>query len=188
MSGVRVNPDDWMAIHDVQNRYARGVDRRDWALVRSCYHPEATDNHGAYTGGVDGLIEWMQNRHESITSSMHFIGNVLIEPAGQDNALVETYALTIQRVEAQAAGQALAMYGLDGKDLPAGHTLESEARCRFVDRMVRAADGWLIQRRTTVFDSLQVRVVPERSGFGPDWAVGRRDTTDPLYAERAALW
>ncbi|MEY3566868.1 MAG: hypothetical protein RLZ19_882, partial [Actinomycetota bacterium] len=37
-------------IRDVVYRYARGVDRRDFDLVRSCYHPDATDDHGPFTG------------------------------------------------------------------------------------------------------------------------------------------
>ena len=34
---------DRQAIEDTIARYARGVDRRDWDLVRSTYHPDATD-------------------------------------------------------------------------------------------------------------------------------------------------
>jgi len=33
------------AITEVLYRYCRGVDRRDWELLRSCYHPEAQDDH-----------------------------------------------------------------------------------------------------------------------------------------------
>ena len=39
-----MNVDDLVArerIRDVIHRYARGVDRRDYELVRSCYHPGA---------------------------------------------------------------------------------------------------------------------------------------------------
>jgi hypothetical protein len=35
---------------DACYRYCRGVDRRDVELVRSCYHPDATDHHGEYHG------------------------------------------------------------------------------------------------------------------------------------------
>ena len=48
-----MTPDDLIAreqIRDVVYRYARGVDRRDFALVRGCYHPDATDDHGRFVG------------------------------------------------------------------------------------------------------------------------------------------
>ena len=37
-------------ITDVVYRYARGIDRLDFELVRSCYHPDAYDDHGAFKG------------------------------------------------------------------------------------------------------------------------------------------
>ncbi|MCJ7436647.1 MAG: nuclear transport factor 2 family protein, partial [Acidimicrobiia bacterium] len=46
-------------IRDVLIRYTRGIDRMDADLVRSTYHPDAHDDHGAYQGGVDGFIEWV---------------------------------------------------------------------------------------------------------------------------------
>jgi hypothetical protein len=64
-----------MAIQDVLYRYARGVDRRDWELVRSVYHPDATDDHGGYRGGVDGLLDYLRARHEHIEQSLHVITN-----------------------------------------------------------------------------------------------------------------
>lgn len=67
------------AIREVLQLYARGVDRRDWALVASTYHPDAHDDHGGYKGGVTGLLEWLERRHASIEQSMHFLGNCLID-------------------------------------------------------------------------------------------------------------
>ena len=37
-------------ITDVLHRYCRAVDRRDPDLLRSVYHPDATDDHGVYAG------------------------------------------------------------------------------------------------------------------------------------------
>ena len=42
-------------IRDLISRYARGVDRADWDLVRDTYHPDATDDHGDYKGEWEGL-------------------------------------------------------------------------------------------------------------------------------------
>ena len=39
------------SIHRVVCTYARGIDRLDLELVRSCYWPDGTDDHGGYSGG-----------------------------------------------------------------------------------------------------------------------------------------
>ena len=44
-------------ITDVVYRYARGIDRLDFELVKSCYHPDAYDDHGAFKGSVDEFVE-----------------------------------------------------------------------------------------------------------------------------------
>ena len=44
---------DKQEIEEVVLRYCRGIDRRDFDLVRSCYHPDARDRHGSFDGTVD---------------------------------------------------------------------------------------------------------------------------------------
>jgi hypothetical protein len=51
---------DQQEIRDVIYRYCRGIDRRDFDLVRSCYHPEAHDDHGVFRGGVDDFIAYIE--------------------------------------------------------------------------------------------------------------------------------
>ena len=41
------------AISRVLHSYSRGADRCDLELMRSCYWPDGTDDHGSYNGGVD---------------------------------------------------------------------------------------------------------------------------------------
>jgi hypothetical protein len=43
-------------IADVIYRYARGIDRLDFDLVRACYHPDAFDDHGSFAGSVEDFI------------------------------------------------------------------------------------------------------------------------------------
>ncbi len=45
-------------IRAVLARYARGIDRFDMDMVRSCYHEDATDAHGHYNGDIEGFIEY----------------------------------------------------------------------------------------------------------------------------------
>jgi len=44
---------DRQEIADVVARYCRGIDRRDFDLVRTCYHPDGTDRHTGFLGGID---------------------------------------------------------------------------------------------------------------------------------------
>ena len=71
--------EDRFQIEQTIRRWARAVDRRDWALVREVFHSDAIDDHGMYKGSIDGLIEGLEVRHQCITMSMHVLGNIFIE-------------------------------------------------------------------------------------------------------------
>ena len=85
-------------IRDVVMRYCRGIDRMDRQLVRSCYHADATDDHGSFSGGVDEFLAWVWPLLERYTLTMHFVGNLLIE-VGDDVAAAETYGIAFHRSE-----------------------------------------------------------------------------------------
>ena len=57
----------------------RGVDRLDLELVRSCYHPDATDAHGSFTGTVDEFLVWVERLLRRYDLTMHFLGTPLVE-------------------------------------------------------------------------------------------------------------
>jgi hypothetical protein len=89
---------DQMEIQDLMARYTRCVDRAQWAGLRDIYHPDATDDHGAYVGNVEGFIEWVSRRHAAIPEAMHFLGNCLMEFADRDTA--RAFALAADRSQA----------------------------------------------------------------------------------------
>ena len=66
-------------IRRVVARYCRGIDRMDLDLVRSCYHHDARDEHGSFSGPVDEYIEWVAGLLSKYDATMHFIGNQLVE-------------------------------------------------------------------------------------------------------------
>src|SRR5208283_1897601 len=47
---------DKQQIYEVALRYCRGLDRMDFELVRSCYHPDGIDHHTGFSGLRD---EWV---------------------------------------------------------------------------------------------------------------------------------
>lgn len=161
--GPAASESDEDLIREVLHRYARGVDRRDWDLVRSCYHADATDWHGQHHGGVDGLIAQMRERHARIDSSMHFISNVLVEVSG-DTATSEAYCQAYLRSP--------------GAPGPAS---TRTVRCRYLDRLERRDDAvWRIADRVVVYES----IITSLETFEPEPGMQtmRRDADDPLWA------
>jgi ketosteroid isomerase-like protein len=119
---------DRAAIQDVLLRYARGVDRRDLVLVASCFTADASYNGALASGTITDALARLRDRMSRYESTMHFIGNQLVEVNG-DTAGSETYAVAYHR--------------LAGKG-PA--TLFTIA-VRYLDEWVRDGDGWRIRRR-----------------------------------------
>ena len=85
------------AIEDCLKRFARAVDRQNWALARTLYHDDAYDDHGFFKGPPDAFLAHIAQMHTHQDHSMHFNTNVLIEFQAQDRAFVETYVLVLQR-------------------------------------------------------------------------------------------
>lgn len=149
------------AIREALLRYCRGIDRRDFDLMRSAYHPDAYDHHGGYNGGVDGLITWAAQRAEAIEQALHVLANVDIRLSGS-TASVETYCLVYQR--------------LAGEPAPGTQTV---ARARFLDRFECRRGEWRIAHRRVIHESTAI----EEPGapFGPGFTVARRDREDASY-------
>ena len=76
---VQVDLVDRQAIADVVLRYCRGIDRLDLELVRDCYHADATDEHGTFTGTRDEYVDWVAGVLTRFTGTMHVVANQLIE-------------------------------------------------------------------------------------------------------------
>lgn len=154
---------DEQAIKDVHVRYCRGVDRMDFELIRSCYHPDAIDDHGEFVGGVDAFIEYARANLPTFVSTSHCICNQLVE-VHDDIAYAEHYGIAYHRLPA----------GEDG--------IEKDwiATIRYIDRMERRAGEWRIAHRRNVVDS--DRVDPVTETMVPREHMGaRRDRSDPSY-------
>ena len=66
---------DRAEIHDCTQRYARGIDRQDRALLRSAYHDGAVDEHVGFIGEVDDFIDWALAYHATQTRYQHYLLN-----------------------------------------------------------------------------------------------------------------
>jgi hypothetical protein len=123
---------DRAAIGDVILRYSRGLDRRDWDEVASCFVPGAYADYGLFKGDVDEVVASIRRGLEVFDRTMHFMEPRIIELSG-DKARAETYALAYHR-------------RTDG-----GERKELLVRLRYLDELVRHGEGWLIQRRTVEY-------------------------------------
>jgi hypothetical protein len=163
---VTLSTDELVAreeIRDVLLRYTRGIDRLGLELVRSCYHADAHDDHGAFRGDLEGFLAWVGDVLTYFDSTMHFIGNQLIE-VDRDVAHAESYCVAYHRRGAK-----------DGED-----AYDLVTALRYVDRLERRDDRWRIADRVCVFDwSRRDPVVGE---WAMDGAVrGRRGPDDPVW-------
>lgn len=157
------------AIRRVLAAYCRGIDRMDEALVRSCYHAGAVDSHGNFEGPVEEFVPWALSMVERYTTTMHFLGTILIEPTDDpDVTYSEAYALAYHRREG----------GRTHHNLVAGF--------RYVDRFERRpVEGgepqWRIAKRVAVSEWLRQDPPEGWWPIGDDFLTGRRDRQDIVY-------
>ena len=135
---------DRAELGDLVMRYSRGVDRRDYALVRSLYHDDAIDDHGEmFCGTPDEYLDWLPSALEPLECTIHSISNSLFVIDG-DVAEGEHYGVAFHRTRA-VPRQEIIIYG------------------RYLDRYERRGGAWKFAHRKIVFDHGYVTPVDEMS-------------------------
>ncbi len=156
---------DKQAIAEVAQRYCRAVDRLDRELARSCYHANATDDHGMYQGDRDGFIEYAFGGLPTMLGTMHYIGQVLVDVQG-DVGYSEAYCVAYHRMPSRTSGRTEQVVG-----------------CRHLDRMERRdGEAWRIGDRVIVYDWSRVDPISGEYPIPPEWTRGQRSQQDPSYA------
>jgi hypothetical protein len=158
---------DKQACTELVYRFARGLDRCDEAIIRSVFHADATDDHGAFKGDVDAFVAWVMPVLATMERTQHVIGNVLVEVSG-DGAWAESYFVAYHDM-ADAAGAPIRM-------TVAG---------RYLDRFERRGGEWRIAHRAFVSDwsaSDPRSDIWDRTP-GSARRFGQRGATDPIYAQ-----
>lgn len=161
---------DQQAIERVIHRYCRGIDRRDLALVRDCYHDDATDHHGSFEGTADEYVVWVDGLLARYRFTTHALNQITVEfGASPDLAAAETYGVSIHRGDPAKPHQNLA------------------TAFRYLDRFERRAGSWKIARRVAIGE-WSLRLSAEAWWDIPESHVhSRRDADDPLYALLSSL-
>jgi len=134
---------DKQAVTEVIYRYARALDRCDIELLRSCFHPDSTHDHGDFEGSSLKFCDWALELLQRLTATQHHIGNILIELDG-GRAFAETYWVAYHRIPAEAGGSGVVAGRGEETDLFIGG--------RYIDRFERREGTWRIARRVGIHD------------------------------------
>jgi hypothetical protein len=154
------------AIREIQIRYCRAVDRMDFALLRSCFHGDATAQYGFFNGDVEAFIAMARVSLKSYINTVHFTGNQLVEVSGR-RAWAEHYTNATHRCAADEAGP----------------ERDFITAVRYIDELEQRDGDWRIAARTLLLDSWRLDPI---SGLGgaPEVTRGARDRTDVSYLGR----
>lgn len=152
-------------------RLAKGIDRCDAEMVRDCFHPDATDDHGAFKGTAEEFVEWVMPVLETMKCTQHVIGQSLMEVSG-DKAAGESYFVAHHNI-----------------DTPDGEIFMIAAG-RYLDRFERRDGAWKISHRHAVYDWNSVN--PSTDSWKRDdpdnpSVYGVRGKSDASYAHLAGV-
>ena len=85
---------DERAIEQLLYRYARGVDRNDLDVVRSCYWDEGFNDHMGFTGTADEFCAWLAIVLTRVDAITHQFTNVSVQVASDaTTASCDAYCL-----------------------------------------------------------------------------------------------
>lgn len=154
---------DHITITEVLTRYARAVDHQDFPLARTCYHDDATDDHGRYKGDVEGLFAFFEELAGTLARTFHMLGAPHVVLRG-NRAWCETYCL--YRREAVASSP----HGVVQQGL------------RYLDLLEKRDGEWRIATRQVVLDWEQQGTDAPAIPSGPTWSRGEFGAADPSVA------
>jgi hypothetical protein len=126
------------SIRRVPVLYTRGIDRRDWELVRACFADDAFVEGSRTASPLDKYLPQLQKGVEYFPSTMHFTGNQIVDVEdGWRSGHVETYAVA---------------YHWRGDEPGTPHPENLVMGVRYHDDIVESAGDWRIVRRSVTVD------------------------------------
>lgn len=124
---------DESAIRNIIHRFARGLDRCDRAIISSCFHDNATDDHGMFKGTAVEFCDWVMIELAKFERTQHHISNILVLTDG-DTARSESYFLAYRSTS------------------DSGGATSSIAAGRYLDSFERRKGDWKIAHRQAIYD------------------------------------
>jgi hypothetical protein len=155
---------DKTELYELLQQYCRGVDRQDYVLLESLYHPDSTDDHSPqFKGTGPEFVRWLPTILRRYTLTSHVVTSALFTIAGD-----------FAEGEAQVSA-----FHLSKKE-PAREMI---FHGRYLDRYERRQGVWRILERVTVHDWSELRFHDKELSDRVSSGVrqGRGDEHDPLY-------
>jgi len=162
---------DEQAIKNVAHLFARGLDRMDRDLIKSCFHEDGTDDHGVFKGTVDEFCAWVFPPLENYDATQHIISTQIVEINGE-KGVCESYFY---------ARHALKVDGVPKELIAAG---------RYLDTMEKRKGVWKISHRKAIFDWNRLvddMAIPSRPEMDEVMTRGEQGTGDASYAAFMSL-
>lgn len=156
-------------IRDVLYRYCRAVDRADIELLRTVYHPGATERHGDYDGPADGFFDFLLSRLRTHYELLrHSIGTIIIEVDGASAFSESSFeAACVLRQRAEDGGRRIRVHS-----------------GRYLDRFEQRESVWAIVQRVVVKDYIEIRTISDQPDSYP---LARSDMNDLVYQLRTGI-
>ena len=179
---------DRQEIAHVLAMYCRAIDRLDLELLKSVYHPDATDDHGSFSGNAHEFAEIIiATLSDVVIDGMHTVTHSAIELSGTW-ATVESYYLAYQLCR----GGRTAVTTFFGDRYAAAVNdqgaidVNQDFFCggRYID-LFEKRDSWKILRRKITNEWNVVRPTSRITDQGQIALYnlpGLRDRRDPVYA------
>jgi len=132
--------------------------------VRSCFHDDATDDHGTGPRSVDDFLTWCFDLLDGYDATFHLLGQSTFDFRSDHDAVVETYGVASHRKRG----------GPDHRNLVTGF--------RYVDTMTDR-DGWRIAARVAITDWSRIDREGEWWEVSAEVLQGRAGPDDASYAQ-----
>jgi hypothetical protein len=124
---------DREAIRNAVARLARGEDRRNADLIRSCWWEDAQFDYGVHSGDFATYLAWVVPGADAIVDTQHLLGQTHIELDG-DTAKAETHVFSYHRVTMEEGDHDTIIGG------------------RYLDRFEKRDGDWRIADRVMLYD------------------------------------
>jgi hypothetical protein len=181
-------------IRDVLLDYCRGVDRMDWEGVRRCFHDDAIDEHGLYSGPIDGFIDFFRAWSAQYRMAMHLLGNIAIQVQGHQ-AVTETYCVSFMSMSAERVASRDFRRLLDDDTARyvdtrrAAQSWQLTLGLRLIDRFEQrgAQAPWLIAHRVVLHEWNRLEPIGAELPLDTLLQSGRRDSSDLVFQRLAEL-